>query len=646
MKKTRLWLCPLYLFVAGAIALVSCGTMPGQAYGFDAPQAPAFTGDGGRGTRMAVLVPDAIGLGADEGYLPGLVQSVMVDNFSRFSAISVLDRVTLETVLAETESGIYQTEEDFGQLGEIANVDYVMTGSITRTGTGHVLQVQIVGTGRGNIGITRASFMGTPTVEQMGNFTGPRQASMELLTQMGVNLTADARRELSSAATTDNIEAQTSLAQGVAAQRGGDEIMALFHFAMAANSDRALTEAMHRQNILAADISSGDMGANIVSDIAWRSEWVDRLRETEQFFAASLPPFHIVYSTNIDHISTDFARQTADLRTGPVRAIAADPRYFAAIDSVMRTVRDGLLATGRAQVWGLHQWPSQSVAVPTANWARTSAVELELLNSEGQSLGRQTVNLRFGWELSNGRFAPVNALEQGNIDFRGVNAHHITEAMVMRVNSVGGIPAEDVTAERRLSVLTVAEHDRIPRMWANGVDVANIQRWGGIPAAVSIDGRISAPSSTLIVPFGVREVRIGGHFTGYATARNVTAIMLPEGVQVVDISYLGASFPNVRRINIPDSVTTLHVGDNHGLSRITSITVPANLNLQITRIGSRTDGGTMIYDLFTLAETFRQAYATHGGGTYRFQTGRQVGRIVGDMFMLGGLAGNPWQFVQ
>jgi len=606
MKKTRFVALSTVLLVAGALTLASCGTSPDQANGLEGTP-PAFTGDGGRGTRMAVLVPDAIGLDEEQDYLPGLVQSVMVDNFSRFSAISVLDRVTLETVLAETESGIYQTEEDFGQLGEIANVDYVMTGSITRTGTGHVLQVQIVGTGRDNIGITRASFMGTPTVEQMGNFTGPRQASMELLTQMGVNLTADARRELSGAASTDNIEAQTSLAQGVAAQRGGDEVLALFHFAMAANSDRVLTEAASRQNVLVSEISSGNMGANILNDIAWRNEWINRLRETEEFFAANPPPFNIVYSTNINHVSTDFARETAVLRTGPVRAIAADPRFFLAIDNVMRTVRDGLLATGRAQVWGLHQWPSQSVAVPIANLARNSQVELELLNSNGQSLGRQTINIRFGVELSGGNFMSVNALDGGNIDFRGVNAHLITEGMSLRINSLGGIPAEAASKERRVSFLTVAEHNRIPRVWANGLDIPSLQRFdiSGGTATLRRDARVP---QTFIVPAGIRRVNFPANAP--ASWDETTNVMFPNGIEIIYLGAFSEMFPNVRSLTIPDSATTLHLGTMS--TRVRRITVPANLEVQATRV--RRDG----MDVATGAVTFRDEYIRGGRreGTY------------------------------
>jgi hypothetical protein len=93
-----------------------------------------FTGDGNRGRRIAVLVPDAVGLPAEQGYLPTLVQGVLVGDLSRFSAMTVLDRQSLESVLFETESGLYQSPEDFGRLGQIVNVDYVLTGSITRTG--------------------------------------------------------------------------------------------------------------------------------------------------------------------------------------------------------------------------------------------------------------------------------------------------------------------------------------------------------------------------------------------------------------------------------------------------------------------------------------------------------------------------------
>jgi len=46
-----------------------------------------FTGDGGRGIRLAVLMPDAVGLLAEQDYLPALVQGALVTSFREFSAI-------------------------------------------------------------------------------------------------------------------------------------------------------------------------------------------------------------------------------------------------------------------------------------------------------------------------------------------------------------------------------------------------------------------------------------------------------------------------------------------------------------------------------------------------------------------------------
>jgi curli biogenesis system outer membrane secretion channel CsgG len=109
----------------------STPSAPAPAPAPAAPRSPYFTGDGGTGMSLAVLVPSAQGIAADQNYLPTMVQGVLVGDLTKYSAISVLDRLRLETVLRETESGIYKNEDDFGRLGQIANVDYALTGSIT-----------------------------------------------------------------------------------------------------------------------------------------------------------------------------------------------------------------------------------------------------------------------------------------------------------------------------------------------------------------------------------------------------------------------------------------------------------------------------------------------------------------------------------
>jgi TolB-like protein len=91
-----------------------------------------YTGDGGKDIRISILVPVAKGLSKEQDYLPFMVQSSLVSDLRKFSAFTIIDLQKLETILKHTESGIYKSEEDYIQLGEIANVDYTLEGTITK----------------------------------------------------------------------------------------------------------------------------------------------------------------------------------------------------------------------------------------------------------------------------------------------------------------------------------------------------------------------------------------------------------------------------------------------------------------------------------------------------------------------------------
>jgi hypothetical protein len=67
-----------------------------SAPAFTPPPNPYYAGAAGKGISLAILVPDAQGLGGNESYLPALVQCVFVCDFSKYSAISVLDRQNAE----------------------------------------------------------------------------------------------------------------------------------------------------------------------------------------------------------------------------------------------------------------------------------------------------------------------------------------------------------------------------------------------------------------------------------------------------------------------------------------------------------------------------------------------------------------------
>ena len=291
------------------------------------PASPFFTGDGGRGMTLAVLVPEGRGLAANQNYLPTLVQGVIVGDLSKYSAISVLDRLRLETVLKETESGIYRNENDFGRLGEIARVDYALTGSITRTSTGYAMQIQIVGTGKNNIGVTKASYSGSCAIAEFDNFTGIKRASLELLTQMGVNLTNSARKELSSAGSSTDVQSQKALSQGIVAQRSGNEFQAMLNYFEARTFNPNTTEASARITSASTAITANNMQntglrERVLSEIERVKEAERQRIERERNFDAVLKKAtafykaHHPFQVNLGRISygnIDSRRGTVDI---------------------------------------------------------------------------------------------------------------------------------------------------------------------------------------------------------------------------------------------------------------------------------------------------------------------------------------------
>jgi len=153
------------LIIAAFAALLLVSNLASQAKGKSKTvpstgsdsKTASYTGDGGKGMSLAILVPGASGLAAEQNYLPTMVQGVLVGDITKYSAIKVLDRQTLEKTLKETESGIYKNEADYGQLGQIANVDYALTGSIAKTGSGYAMR-GIVAQRSGNTVETMARF--------------------------------------------------------------------------------------------------------------------------------------------------------------------------------------------------------------------------------------------------------------------------------------------------------------------------------------------------------------------------------------------------------------------------------------------------------------------------------------------------------
>ena len=357
-----------------------------------------FLGDGGKGKSLGILVPESSGLAENQSYLPRMVQGCLVSNMSRYSAITVLDRVSLDKVIAETLDPAYKDNLDIVSLGHVAQVGYMMTGNITRTSSGYALQLNVTDTTPN--AATIASYSGTCTVAQFDDFSAIHQASKELLAQMGVQLNDAAISELDKASSAQTISAQTNLAQGIVAQQKGTVVEAMAYYYDAVSFDPQLSEASGRLSALSSDISGGNIGENVRNDIQRRNEWIKILREAEDFFSKHLP-FELVYSNSLTQGKIDYAKETVELKT----SISLKP--FTNSIKIFDDILAGLEATGRRQDWELGLWP----ILPSDGYNSVSGIDSSIKPSSKKI---------FPW-LSRGNRSRLIAGERINVDITLIN---------------------------------------------------------------------------------------------------------------------------------------------------------------------------------------------------------------------------------
>jgi len=311
-----------------------------------------FTGSGGRGMRLGIIVPQSQGLNENQAYLPDMVQGVLVSNIAKYSAISVLDRVSLDRVIAETLDPTYEDNLDIVRLGHVTQVGYMMTGNIIRTSTGFSLQINVTDTTPNTN--TIASHSGTYTVTQFDNHSAIRNASLDLLTQMGVKLTNTAKNELIRASPQQEINGQTEMAQGIIAQRKGQTVEAVLHYFNASELESISTEALSRMSVATTTIATGSLGDQIRNDIQRRNEWVRLIEETRKFFVNS-PLYNLAelhFNPKLDIASINYIDETAQL-SFPVQ-IRLNNERLQAVKKILNDINNGLEATGRREQWGLN----------------------------------------------------------------------------------------------------------------------------------------------------------------------------------------------------------------------------------------------------------------------------------------------------
>jgi len=441
-------------------------------------QGPYFTGDGGKGMKLAVLEPSVNGITDDEKkWMPSTIQSSITGDFNRFSAMTIIDRQNFEKIIAEqslSASGDF-SEKDFIRIGQLINARYILVGSVTRTATAYMLELSVTDVESGE---RKASYPPTPVSPlNLENLSAVKEASANLLGQLGVRLTALGQQELKKAPDTSTVRAEVALARGITAQRQNTEVAALSYFFQAQALNPALLEATNRASVLNANISSGNIGQNVRNDIEWRRNWVQRLTEAEQSFAefnkTGTMLYTLFYSDEIKQGAVNYQNETVTLSMETyLRPSHTWGRTVAVpMQRTLRSVYDGLQATKRASEWGLQGWPRQGVTNLNSFARRSNSftVTAELLNDKNQVIGRQSFRADGYWEYTYDGYVPagirISDDVRSTVNFT-VKADDITDRLTIRIASINGTNAETAARNGVLQIRAMpkAEYDTNNRL--------------------------------------------------------------------------------------------------------------------------------------------------------------------------------------
>jgi hypothetical protein len=448
--------------------------------------------------------------------------------------MQVLDRQNLEKVIAEGESGYYADENNFVQLGKVADVQYILNGALQKTGSGFSLQLKITDAASG---ASKAVYTGNVPATELEDLTGVKKASADLLAQLGVALTDAGKTSLLGAATS-NAAAETALAKGITAQRSGTIVEALSYYYEAAKFDPSLAEAASRSSVLSANITGGNIGANVRNDIQARAAWNKTFQEAAAFFKEH-PPYELIYDTALTTGKIDYNRETAEI-SFKTKLIATTGFR------IIYDLYEGLAKNGRWRDWGISDSIDQ--AIP-----KSYEFNAILVNEAGETIGQSRVS--FNPERSSA-FSDLDR----TVQFSGVDANKITDKLTVSIVSVNGMDAK-AAGERGYMGISAEDF----AVWeAPGFQLA--WRFGSLSIA-----RYTGTNKDVVIPSQIGRWHRFSIGEEIFYRKDLTSVTIPNSVTSIgDSAFI---FNRLTSATIPNSVT--YIGRTaFSSNQLTSITIP------------------------------------------------------------------------
>jgi len=406
-----------------------------------------------------------------------------------------------------------------------------------------------------------------------------------------VQLTQRAITELDATVKENQLAAQQNNARGYQAQRQGNEVTAQFYYVQAAQIDPTLFEAVNRSNVMFTSVSTGNIGADARNDARARDAWERRLKEVEELaydlLSKTDPPYTLFYATNIrQEGNTNYQNRTMNLRFSA--NMRANPQFFStaikALETVVQTNYDGLIATGRASTWGFSNWPNTGLTRNNPfgkQWNYPLTITFELLNAQSKVIGSKEQDMSRSFTISrssnNKIWTNFNYDRFENILVSGVKIDDYTdERTTIRISRVNRNSSQNAKISFKPLTESVFNRNReqsgqlrIENGWLRGFNSSMRIENNKTYSLVIPDRMWDEPIENIISAIEA------GAFKG----KRLSSVTIPNGIKEIPREAFAENL--ITSVTIPNSVS--RIGNSaFALNRLESVTLPSS----VTQIGS------------------------------------------------------------
>lgn len=272
-----------------------------------------YTGNGGRGMRLEVEKPQVENVGSDVSWIPNFVANMVSDTIAKYSAIQIVDNYNEQRVVAarvRDESAAFDESAVLDAEG-FAVAQNILNIAITGKSNSYSLSFRV--TDKQTLAQKASHNNANCMYADLESGKALTAAVSDLLGQLGVTLTADAKKTLSTPTTseTKTVQAQVNVARGLEAQRNGSNVEALTYYIKAMTSDKTLTRAAVATETTSNAINNGNLGEIARNKIKVMDEYAALVKETKAYLK-TISPYKLIYSTNLELGTVDYKNETID----------------------------------------------------------------------------------------------------------------------------------------------------------------------------------------------------------------------------------------------------------------------------------------------------------------------------------------------